>query len=439
MHGRLKVRTSEEQAERKRLEREKKLQMYKHAMTECQKRISAKEHDQIGMKISEDLLSSNGDLQTLWNYRKNTILAYENDDQFDQDQMTKLYLNELSLTEICLKKNPKSYGTWYHRQWCLLRANKMGLAQKNPLLGWENELKLCDLFLNADERNFHCWKHRYFVIENGQLSKLSELEFTYEKICSNFSNYSSWHYRSKLIEQLYYEDQISQEIFKKELELIENAIFTDPNDQSAWIYEKWFLIEHQRSFVKELKVDLDERLIRFKLAKEINLAKDLKQLRINNLVLDFKPEFEKVEEVWHARLVTACSDFSCMKSSYHVRVELLIRNAEFCCSNEFLLQRLNADANIFEFKSKFQVKDIRLDNQMIEQHLSNIFELSKLENEKSKWCLLTAIELMCLMNFSKHKEVIFDYLDRLANEIDVYRKHFYTDLRKKIENKFVYL
>ena len=65
-----------------------------------------------------------------------------------------------------------------------------------------------------------------FVVESGKLSKSSELEFTYEKICSNFSNYSAWHYRSKLIERLYYENQIDSDVFEKELKLIENAVFT---------------------------------------------------------------------------------------------------------------------------------------------------------------------------------------------------------------------
>lgn len=93
-------------------------------------------------------------------------------------------------------------------------------------------MKLCSLFLESDERNFHCWRHRSFIIEKGNLSRSAELEFTYEKICSNFSNYSAWHYRSKLIEFLYKENQINLDIFKKELNLIEQALFTDPNDQS---------------------------------------------------------------------------------------------------------------------------------------------------------------------------------------------------------------
>ena len=288
MHGRLKVRSTEEQEERKRLEREKKLKAYKYAMSECLTRINKKEYDQVGMKISEEILTSNCDIQTLWNFRKNIILSLDEQNSFSNDEEhARLYANEMSLTEICLKKNPKSYGVWYHRQWCLLRAHELNLDKSSTALTWKNELDLCNLFLNLDERNFHCWKHRYFVIDHSSLSKLDELEFTYEKICTNFSNYSAWHYRSKLIEHLYYQNKIDADMFKKELNLIENAIYTDPNDQSAWIYEKWLLLEHQRSKIKELIYDPSSTLLKFKFANEINLNTDLISLQINGIHLKF--------------------------------------------------------------------------------------------------------------------------------------------------------
>jgi hypothetical protein len=59
-------------------------------------------------------------------------------------------------------------------------------------------------------------------------------------------------------------------------------------------------------------------------------------------------------------------------------------------------------------------------------------ELSELEEEKSKWCLLTLVELMSSVDFGKYESLINGYLDRLADEVDVYRKNCYLDLKKKI-------
>jgi geranylgeranyl transferase type-2 subunit alpha len=326
MHGRLKVRTSEEQAERKRLERERKLQAYQAGMSACFKLIHSKEYTRTGLKLTEDLLSANADLQTLWHYRKNSILSIESTPETNESvDLGDLLMREMSLTEQCLRRSPKSYCTWHHRQWCLLKSNQTGLGEKHPSLSWTNELSLCGAFLNADERNFHCWKHRFFVIQHGQLCKSAELDFTYEKICANFSNYSAWHYRSKLIEALYAPEQISAEVLAKELGLIENAVFTDPNDQSAWIYEKWFLLERQ------------ER--------------------------------------------------------------------------------------------------IRLSAEQVEAHLRSVLELLELEGGKNKWCLLRAVELMCLVDFERYKHRVFEFLDRLADEIDTYRRNFYTDLKRSIQLK----
>jgi len=36
-------------------------------------------------------------------------------------------------------------------------------------------------------------------VQRANIQPIAELEFTTEKISANFSNFSSWHYRSKLL------------------------------------------------------------------------------------------------------------------------------------------------------------------------------------------------------------------------------------------------
>lgn len=104
---------------------------------------------------------------------------------------------------------------------------------KNP--DWPRELGLCDKALQLDERNFHCWDFRRFVVKNGNIPLEKELEFSTSLIKRNFSNYSSWHYRTVLLPVLFPE-KVPEAQIKEDLNLVLNAVFTDPNDQSAWFY-----------------------------------------------------------------------------------------------------------------------------------------------------------------------------------------------------------
>lgn len=92
-------------------------------------------------------------------------------------------------------------------------------------------------------------------------SETSELAYTKRKIESNISNFSAWHQRSKVLTSLWDAGKldkakaveegacliciISNDLLIRqcpvEFDLVRNAMYTDPNDQSVWIYHRWLV------------------------------------------------------------------------------------------------------------------------------------------------------------------------------------------------------
>lgn len=81
--------------------------------------------------------------------------------------------------------------------------------------------------LSLDSRNFHGWGYRRFVVESleklddetGTIS-MTQSEFDYAKkmIGTNLSNFSAWHYRTKLIQRLLNEKSAGDEERRKMLD-----------------------------------------------------------------------------------------------------------------------------------------------------------------------------------------------------------------------------
>ncbi|EST08439.1 Protein prenyltransferase, alpha subunit [Kalmanozyma brasiliensis GHG001] len=264
-------------------------------------------HDQTALEHTTKLLTLNPELYTVWNFRREVLLALfggsaegqvkkdvfadlrnpsqnqQGAKQPEEEDASRTHLrqnlleDDLLLTEHALRAHPKVYWIWNHRMWCLSHHPSASV--------WERELSLVAKMLDLDPRNFHGWNCRRAIIQHLALSVLSsdpstasfaarqpvfptllsdpllqshpavkegllglaerELAYTLRKIESNFSNFSAWHQRSKLLPHMWTARQLSTEQVDgevdKELELVKQAMYTDPGDQSVWFYHRWLV------------------------------------------------------------------------------------------------------------------------------------------------------------------------------------------------------
>ena len=267
------------------------------------------------LQLLSKLVLVNPDPMYLWNHRRDLLLQLTS----AWEQPAEYFNNELILTQQCLGRNTKAYSVWFHRKWLISNHHHHHPAAASLLL--YKELDLTAQFLQLDERNFHCWNYRRFVIglcgdsivgssdaggggggewtwlsllptttnnsstmgrqvgalttttiPNNMPNQLertctaerieqlqalidSEWNFTTTKISANFSNGSAFHYRSKLLHYRLVD-------VLPELELIHNAIFTEPDDQTAWWYLEYLLpllspsqLEDEKALLQELVAD----------------------------------------------------------------------------------------------------------------------------------------------------------------------------------------
>ncbi|CAK9801482.1 Geranylgeranyl transferase type-2 subunit alpha [Anthophora quadrimaculata] len=399
MHGRVKVRTTAEQEAIKNKEKVEKLARYKAGMSIVFEKRRNNVYDDELMTVSGRILLQNPDIYTLWNIRREAFINNEG----DEDLLKKFYQNELTFTENCLQKNPKSYWVWYQRMWIMNHLEDCD---------WKRELMLCSKCLNLDERNFHCWNYREFVVQKAGISSEEEFQFATSKILNNFSNYSSWHYRSRLLSKMFHNSNQENidEKKKDELELVMNATFTDPSDSSAWFYQRWLLDTHESSFILSQALVKDNNVI---LLANKNISTESIYLQVNN-------ENENVQ--WKSWQETKFSKlwFGTLKKQITE-----IKNIQIKIEETFY-PLLHFNGKWIYRKRKY--KSCYNEDQLLEQ-LSSYKQLAEME-PNNKWAYLTAILLMRKIDFIKFYEDILINLRVLIN-IDSLRSNYYEDLRSK--------
>uniref|UniRef100_A0A1I8PGS3 Geranylgeranyl transferase type-2 subunit alpha n=1 Tax=Stomoxys calcitrans TaxID=35570 RepID=A0A1I8PGS3_STOCA len=431
MHGRLKVRTTEEERERKKKEQALKVKAYKAATTKIYSKRQNHEYDDEMLAYTTPILQRNPDVSTLWNIRRECILAKikqikeEQTDTVDaeaqEERILRVLDTEISLTEQCLLVNPKSYNIWHHRMW---------LLEQSPKANWQREVMLCNKYLKMDERNFHTWDYKRYVVEKAQVPKEEELDFCTEKIKVNFSNYSSWHHRSLLLPALYpYEGNakpkrpMSEDKLKEELEMVLTAAFTDPYDSSAWFYQRWLLGYSQPELaVCAFRSSKDKSVLSF---TKPTTKQDLKVTLIG------EGEGNKLEITDFETFNNQASD-TMFYSHSQIENPLLYQHLELSSSSlkTHIMPLKTYKDDIYYFlpldASTNYTPDVL---EQLKTQLESCESLLEYEPD-SKWCLLTSALLMRSIDSHQYHDKSLEYLKKLQ-KVDQLRENYYKDLASK--------
>ncbi|KAL7581718.1 hypothetical protein ACA910_022258 [Epithemia clementina (nom. ined.)] len=188
---------------------------------------------------------------------------------------------ELALTIQFLERDERNFHCWNYRRFVvsmLLFLQKSassasvtaGAALDSPgawrvLLDDNDEAKeslllmgaqiISSLKITEDESARHsCDDQTTAAMNNVETTTdwiVHEWDFTQKKIEQNFSNFSAFHYRSKLYDIFLNikrkEGITTTQHLQNELGLIENAIFTEPDDQTAWWYQSFLLRQEEKA------------------------------------------------------------------------------------------------------------------------------------------------------------------------------------------------
>lgn len=234
--------------------------------------------------LTSKLLQQNPEYYTIWNHRRRVLggifeaHSTEENPTKTLEQLGEEFVNgDLQLTFALLRKFPKCYWIWNHRNWILRKGETLlepGAAEKL----WSAELQLVGKLLQADSRNFHAWGYRRFVVDQLErpYSSLqtgednltspkalteSEFEYTTKMINTNLSNFSAWHYRGTIIPRLLdlraADNEARRKLLDDELSLICTAINTDPFDQSIWYYHQYLMSALSPTCPKQSMIALD--------------------------------------------------------------------------------------------------------------------------------------------------------------------------------------
>ncbi|KAH8811583.1 geranylgeranyl transferase-like protein type II alpha subunit [Xylogone sp. PMI_703] len=293
-HGMPRPLTTEKRTEQTRLKELKRIKEYRELVSLIEEKVAEQQYTKEVLELTSKLLKENPEYYTIWNIRRrlliyglfskpldsslpstesqtssltDTITVSSEDSSKSSSPATplnppsqnpgkngttlELIVADLEFLVPLLMQYPKCYWIWNYRLWLLDQAKErldVPIAKKL----WEQELGLVGKMLTRDSRNFHGWRYRRLVVSQLEGPELEghsmveqEFEYTTKMIRINLSNFSAWHARSKLIPRLLNErkadDETRKQFLDNEFDIMNQALWTDPMDQSLWFYQQFLM------------------------------------------------------------------------------------------------------------------------------------------------------------------------------------------------------
>ena len=226
------------------------------------------------LRVTQTALQNNPKAYGAWFHRKwviqqhlvRTIDSTSQESSQSTSSSFPLLQQELALTALFLQRDERNFHCWNYRRflvacqlelWCFSSDQAASSAATSLLLdgSWKLEDDPTPLLgaqiasLNSTNTTSSLSKHATMIYKLVQ----QELEFSDTKIQQNFSNFSAFHYRSKLLPLLpqlpanqdSYQHWTS--LLAQEFEIIENAVFTEPDEYVVSLFLNSILIAHVNS------------------------------------------------------------------------------------------------------------------------------------------------------------------------------------------------
>lgn len=484
MHGRVKVLRTVEQEELRRI---KKKAFEEEFRSESDSLLNSRRNGELNEDVLNRLttvIEKCPDSFSFWNYRRDIIKHLFKVYSSDKDKISSLLKSDLELTSRCLLASPKSYPTWHHRLW---------LMKNHISPDWHSELEFCNCCLKADERNFHCWDYRRFIVSKGVISNEPELEYSRLLIEHNLSNYSAWHYRGGLLgvstdlsgissplsppPQFHAQDDSKKSHFSfadhpDELDMVHNALYTDPVDQSPWFYFRHLLSQEvKKVYLRELYLSRSiGRLVLVFSAVRTKPTLDLLHVSIkvfpcgsfaDPLVLTpcmlggWRSALKGgVSAVWWLPLNSDIVSYYARENQKHsfqydnvtITASVCVTSTEGsdeskvceeadCPDGHVFCLHCTMDAQQNESLTRVALDPYRLLNPMISSthepkdlinELNTVGELVEIEPH-NKWALLTFVGLLRYVKPTESKDQVMDIL-KILEKTDTQRATYYKDL-----------